>query len=61
MDVYLAIIARISEPDALETIKIKQEGFTAIPEILKQKSAIQDNPYCELLVGQALDEIFRCF
>ena len=61
MDVYLSIIARISEPDAVETLKIKGEGFTNVPEIMKQKSKIEDNPYSEQLVGQALDEIFRVF
>ena len=29
--------------------------------MLKQKSSITDNPWSELLVGQALDEIFRIF
>ena len=59
MDVYLGIIARISEPDAVETLKIKEKGFTNVPEIMKQKSKIEDNPWSEKLIGQALDEVFR--
>ena len=51
MDVYLSIVARISEPDAVETLKIKDKGFTNVPEIMKQKSKIEDNPYSEQLVG----------
>ena len=47
MDVYLSIIARISEPDAVETLKIKDKGFTNVPELMKQKSKIEDNPWSE--------------
>ena len=47
MDVYLSIIARISEPDAVETMKIKSQGFTNVPEIMKNKSKIEDNPWSE--------------
>ena len=61
MDVYLSIIARISEPDAIETLKIKETGFTHVPEMMKEKSKIEDNPWSEMLVGQALDEIFNVF
>ena len=39
-DVYLAIIARITESDAVETIQIKKDGFTSIPEIAKKKSVL---------------------
>ena len=35
MDVYLAIIARLSETDAVETIKIKKQGFTKVPKLMK--------------------------
>lgn len=47
MDVYLSIIARVSEPDAIETLKIKNQGFTNVPEIMKNKSKIDDNPSSE--------------
>ena len=32
-DVYLAIVARISESDAVQTMQLKPKGFTDIPEI----------------------------
>ena len=47
MDVYLSIIARVSESDAIETLKIKNSGFTNVPEIMKNKSKIDDNPSSE--------------
>ena len=59
-DVYLAIIARIAESDEVETINIKKDGFTNIPEMSKNKSVLDHN-WSELLVGQALDEMFRIF
>ena len=39
-EVYTAIIARISESDAVETMNIKREGFTSIPELTKKKSIL---------------------
>ena len=41
-------------------MNIKREGFTSIPLLAKKKS-ILDQECSELLVGQALDEIFRQF
>ena len=40
-------------------MKLKTQGFTKIPEITKKKSVVDEN-VAELLVNQALNEIFRC-
>ena len=53
-DVYLAIVARISESDTVETMQIG----TTIPEIAKSKSVLDQN-WSELLVSQVFDEMFR--
>ena len=47
MDVFLSIVARISETDAVETLRIKDKSFTDVPELMKQKSKIEDNPWSE--------------
>ena len=56
----MAIVARISENDIVQMMKLKTvtEGSTSIPEISKKKSIVDENA-AELLVNQALNEIFR--
>ena len=56
----MAIIARISESDAIEAIKLESKEVKQSPTIAKIKSVI-DQDWSEQLVGQALDEMFRIF
>ena len=59
-DVYLAIVSRITESDDVQTMKLKETGFTDIPEISRKKSVLDDD-ISELIVGEALNEFFKVF
>ena len=60
LDVYLAILARISENDAVQTIKLQSQGASAVVDLVKSKSVL-DQDWSEQLVGQVLNEIYRIF
>ena len=57
-DVYLAIISRITQEDDIENVSV-QTGMTSVPMLMKKKSILDSSG--EVLLGQALYEIFRSF
>jgi len=59
-DVFLAIVARITDTEGQETLQIKKQGSTSIASLVKSQSIVNED-ISEQLVSQAFNVMFKYF
>ena len=53
-------MARITDAKEIKSVELKTKGFTSIPKLTRM-STVMDQNYAELIVTNAINEVFRVF
>ena len=60
IDIFFSIVARITDAKEMKAVNLKEGGFTSVPKLSRMVTIVDQN-YSQMIVSQAINEIFRSF